>query len=123
MYVLQIISCANEAMLSWELARKRKSPRPYDEQNCDITRWVPPTSGALKCNINASFSKGLKRNGFGMCLRGHNGSFVQTKSMWINQNLPVHAGEAMGLLFALQWVTDLDNNVLSTVTVKWSLMN
>lgn len=63
---------------------------------------------ATRDQIDAqTFYESLRRTGFGFCLRDHDGNFIQAKTMLVNQLLPVQVGEAMGLLYALEWVAEV----------------
>lgn len=84
-----------------------------------LVRWSPPPFGALKSNINAAFFKDINLYGFGMCIRDHEGNFVQAKTMWIDSNLEGKVGEAMGLMYAIRWIIELGfNNVQFEVNSK-----
>jgi ribonuclease HI len=71
------------------------------------TVWQRPRQGRLKCNIDASFSDSLNRTGIGMCLRDSDGTFVLAKTFNFFPKYSVPLGEAMGLLYALQWLRDM----------------
>lgn len=44
----------------------------------------------------------------GMCLRDSSGSFVKAQTFCIPQRLAVAEGEALGLLYALNWAVELN---------------
>lgn len=58
--------------------------------------WMAPIVGTLKCNVDGCFFNDDRRFGFGMCLRDHMGH-----TAWLSPKLPIHKGEALGLLHAL----------------------
>ncbi|KAK2359027.1 hypothetical protein QL285_096155 [Trifolium repens] len=71
------------------------------------TAWQRPLQGRLKCNVDASFSNSLNRTGIGMCIRDAEGTFVLAKTFNFSPRCAVPLGEAMGLLFAIQWLSDM----------------
>ncbi|KAK2398440.1 putative mitochondrial protein [Trifolium repens] len=71
------------------------------------TSWQHPLQGRLKCNVDASFSESLNSTGVGMCIRDADGTFVLAKTFNFSPRCVVPLGEAMGLLFAIQWLRDL----------------
>jgi ribonuclease HI len=71
------------------------------------TSWQHPLQGRLKCNVDASFSESLNSTGVGMCIRDADGTFVLAKTFNFSPRCAVPLGEAMGLLFAIQWLRDL----------------
>lgn len=62
-----------------------------------------PPEGVLKCNADVDIFKYHGKTGLGMCLRNHNGQFVQPCSQWMTPILLPHEGEALGLLHVVQW--------------------
>ena len=61
----------------------------------------------LKCNIDAAFSEALNRVGFGLCIRDAAGNFRKAKMMWSNPICRPEIGEALSLLYPIQWVHKL----------------
>jgi ribonuclease HI len=80
------------------------------------TVWQRPSSGRLKCNIDASFSNSLNRTGIGVCIRDDEGSFVLAKTINFSPKCSVPLGEALGLLHALQWLRDLRKDNIDFVS-------
>ncbi|CAJ2637916.1 unnamed protein product [Trifolium pratense] len=70
-------------------------------------RWRKPATGRYKCNIDASFSSHSNRVGIGICIRDDEGRSVLAKSMWLSPICNVDIGEALGLLHAIKWVSEL----------------
>ncbi|KEH25827.1 hypothetical protein MTR_6g034915 [Medicago truncatula] len=94
-------------------------------------------AGKLKCNIDAAFSEDSNRVGFallekaklvreisdgkneiphkflgrkiyvGLCIRDAAGNFRKAKMMWSNPICKPEIGEVLGLLYAIQWVHEL----------------
>ena len=73
--------------------------------------WQPPLSGRYKCNIDATFSSQHNRTGIGICVRDSEGAFVLAQAITHPCTVSVDVGKALGLHFALQWLSDmqLDN--------------
>jgi hypothetical protein len=60
--------------------------------------WNKPTSGRVKCNIDASFSSSLNRVCINICIRNEDGAYVFGKYVLFSPISDVHVGEALGLL-------------------------
>ncbi|KAK2457525.1 hypothetical protein QL285_004788 [Trifolium repens] len=71
------------------------------------TSWQRPLQGRLKCNVDASFSYSLNRTDIDMCIRDAEGTFVSAKTFNFSPRCAVPLGEAMGLLLAIQWLSDM----------------
>ncbi|KAL6549455.1 hypothetical protein OROHE_008572 [Orobanche hederae] len=69
--------------------------------------WSKPSSGSVKCNIDASFSLTDNRVGIGLCIRDHLGNFIRAKTHWFTPLTAVLMGESMGLHLAINWVREL----------------
>jgi ribonuclease HI len=80
------------------------------------TVWQRPSSGRLKCNIDASFYNSLNRTGIGVCIRDDEGSFVMAKTINFCPKCSVPLGEALGLLHALRWLRDLRKDNIDFVS-------
>ncbi|GAU50345.1 hypothetical protein TSUD_409300 [Trifolium subterraneum] len=72
------------------------------------SRWKKPSSGRMKCNIDASFSSLNNRVGIGVCIRDEFGAYVLAKYEQFTPLCDVRIGEAFGLLSALNWVHELN---------------
>lgn len=70
-------------------------------------RWQRLQQGGLKCNVDASFSQAWNRTGIGMCVRDDDGAFVLAKTMNFSPLCPVSVGKALGLFYALEWLSDM----------------
>jgi len=46
-------------------------------------KWVKPSSGRFKCNVDGSFSQALNPVGIGVCIRDDEGCFVLAKTKWM----------------------------------------
>jgi hypothetical protein len=55
--------------------------------------------GALKCNVDASFSTSTNSLSIGMCIRDEEEHFVRPKTLWLTPVCPVDVGEALGLYY------------------------
>jgi len=72
-------------------------------------RWKKPQQGRLKFNVDAAFSEALNCVGFGVCIRDAAGNFIRAKTMWSNPVCSSDVGEALGLLYAIQWMHELQH--------------
>ena len=61
----------------------------------------------MKCNVDASFSDVLNRTCIGLCIRDEDGVFILTKSIPVSFLHSVNVGEALGLYYALEWLSDM----------------
>ncbi|KAK2456658.1 hypothetical protein QL285_004006 [Trifolium repens] len=77
------------------------------QQTGNAARWMKPSQGRYKCNVDASFSSRLNRVGIGMCIRDDQGRFVIAKTVWKSPIINVDLGEAIRLLSAIKWVHKL----------------
>ncbi|XP_058776277.1 uncharacterized protein LOC131650592 [Vicia villosa] len=68
-------------------------------------RWLKPSRGRLKCNIDASFFH--NKVGIGACIRDDTGQFIVARTEWFSPCTDVAIGEALGLLKTLNWVHEL----------------
>jgi len=69
--------------------------------------WQHAQQGRLKCNIDASFSQEWNGTGIGICVRDDDGATVLAKSMSFSPLCHVFVGEALGLFYALDWLSDI----------------
>jgi len=70
-------------------------------------RWKRPQQGIVKCNIYSSFSQTLNRTCIGMCVREDGGTFVLVKTVSFSLICLVFVGEALGLYYTLEWLSDM----------------
>jgi ribonuclease HI len=70
-------------------------------------RWKKPQQGRLKCNVDAAFSEALNCVGFGIYIHDVAGNFIKAKTMWSNPVCSSDVGEALGLLYAIKWMHEL----------------
>jgi len=75
-------------------------------------KWQPPVAGRYKYNIDAAFSSHVNQTGIGICLRDAEGTFVLAKTMTYPCNVQVDVGEVLGLQTALQWLTDMQIDIV-----------
>jgi len=63
--------------------------------------------GRVKCNVDASFSANMNITGIRMCIRDEEGTFVLAKCIPLSILHTVNVGEALGLYYALEWLSDM----------------
>lgn len=66
--------------------------------------WRKPTTGCFKCNFDASFSTSMNCVGFRMCIHDDKGWYVLAQTFWTNPIRSTNIGEALSLLYAIQFV-------------------
>ncbi|XVF86289.1 hypothetical protein PTKIN_Ptkin18bG0027800 [Pterospermum kingtungense] len=69
--------------------------------------WHYPPVGYFKCNIDASVRHGMVAIGLGLILRDIKGGVFAVKKIPCVGRLEVKEAEALGLLYALRWASDL----------------
>jgi len=92
----------------WKSAKLVQETSPNRQQQDRRVKWVKPSVGRFKCNIDASFSESLNMVGIGMCIRDENDIFVLAKQEYFSPICEVHIEEALRLLSALDWVHELN---------------
>jgi len=75
-------------------------------------KWIKPSPGRFKCNVDASFAQARNQVGIGVRIRDDEGRYVLAKTEWMSLILDLDLGEVLGLLSAMYWIRDLH---LSTV--------
>lgn len=70
-------------------------------------QWQKPSAGRVKCNVDGAWFDQQSQCGLGICIRDHEGHFLKEKSAWFDGYLKPQEIEAMGLLEALRWLTQL----------------
>jgi hypothetical protein len=94
-------------MSDWSAAQIKHSRQHQQQQTGNAARWMKPSQGRYKCNVDAYFSSRLNRVGIRMCIRNDQGRFVIAKTVWTSSIMNVDTGEAIRLLSAIKWVHDL----------------
>lgn len=81
--------------------------------------WKKPSFGYLKCNVDATIFNQDQQFGNGMCIRDHNGQFIQAKTWFQGVSDPTIA-EACGLYQAMEWLKEsYNNNIISELDNKF----
>ncbi|XP_045822393.1 uncharacterized protein LOC123915300 [Trifolium pratense] len=102
-----VFSRANITLHDWRVVHTART----GVKNLQVrheSRWKKPSSGRMKCNIDASFSSLNNRVGIGVCIRDEFGAYVLAKYEQFTPLCDVRFGEALGLLSALNWVHELN---------------
>ena len=99
---------AKALLQDWKSATFIRGASSTHQQPERISKWVKPSPGRFKCNVDASFSEISNMVGIGMCIMDENGTFVLTKQECFSPICEVHIGEALELLSALDWVHNLN---------------
>ena len=92
---------AKTMLQDWRSAKLIRGALSTHQQPARNVKWVKPSLGRFKCNVDASFSKVSNMVGIGMCIRDENGAFVPAKQVCFSPICEVHVGEILGLLSAL----------------------
>jgi len=93
---------------SWKNAQETIIRSLPVNSHSDISRWSKPSVGRFKCNVDAYFFVSLNKVGFGACIRDAEGNYVIGRTDCLTPLLDVEMGEAIGLLYAMHWVKDLN---------------
>lgn len=67
---------------------KRSKPCMEGQQSAP-RKWCPPSSGMLKCNLDAAFRNDENLTGLGMCVKDKKGSFIVARSERFSPSLRV----------------------------------
>lgn len=79
----------------------------------DVSRWNPPESGWLKCNVDVALFKEDKKVGFGLILRDNRTNFVAAKGGLLNCFFDPGIAEAYACREAIKWILTKDfSNVI-----------
>ncbi|CAJ2642321.1 unnamed protein product [Trifolium pratense] len=92
---------ARQLWEEWALVQRMKQGRQTEQQQHQL-RWQKPSTGWLKCNVDAGFHKNLNKTSTGWCLRDHLGRFVLAETTWMDGSCSVIEGESIALLEALK---------------------
>ncbi|KEH42714.1 hypothetical protein MTR_1g074090 [Medicago truncatula] len=112
-YLIHLISRYKALGISFGSSRFPKDACKICNTSCAQPRqvgnvkWIKPTEGIFKCNIDASFSHLYNRLGIRVCIRDDVGTFVLAKTEWFTPVCDVHVGETFGLLSALELIHQL----------------
>jgi len=88
---------AGSLLTSWKNAQTIRHLTPRHSITQSDMKWLKPSPGRFKCNVDASFSHAQNRVGIGMCIRDDECHFVPAKTEWMTPLLDVDLGEALGL--------------------------
>ncbi|PNY11846.1 cytochrome p450 [Trifolium pratense] len=90
-------------LTDWQEAQEgyKKSIILQQQQQPTGLRWIKPSVGCYKSNIDASFSTSLNKVGINTCIIDVHGSSVLVKTKWIAHLHNMEVSEAQGrcLLF------------------------
>lgn len=97
----------------------------------DGHRWVPPETGQLKLNVDASIVEGQSTFAVGMILRNHYDQYIAGRTMRFVGSVSVLEAEIIGITEALLWsqqVTDgmvsvESDSLLGVTTINRSQLN
>jgi ribonuclease HI len=101
------IQLARDFLHQWCSARHHDSNTTTQSIN-KYTRWQPPVTGTVKCNIDAALFNDQHKFGVGMCIRNNQGRFVKAKTMWFDGNPPPKEAEACALKEGISWLGELE---------------
>lgn len=71
-------------------------------------KWMKPTQGTVKCNVDASVLKEPSRMGFGGLIRGATGNFIAAIQGSYSGNFSPLIAEAVGIREVLSWIKSGD---------------
>ncbi|XP_074351779.1 uncharacterized protein LOC141690922 [Apium graveolens] len=107
---------SSNSLLEWRNAKKKRSAMqvvsiPRTEHV--IQKWLPPPTGSVKLNVDASISVGANDFSTGMLIRDHEGNFLLGRVACISGAGSVLEAEITALYEGLCWIKSLPyQNVL-----------
>ncbi|XP_006596580.1 uncharacterized protein [Glycine max] len=113
------IQQAFQHLEEWKDARQQQSQSHVMQILDNQCEWKKPSFGYLKCNVDATIFNQDQQFGNGMCIRDHNGQFIQAKTWFQGVSDPTIA-EACGLYQAMEWLKEsYNNNIISELDNKF----
>ncbi|RZB66842.1 hypothetical protein D0Y65_037312 [Glycine soja] len=113
------IQQAFQHLEEWKDARQQQSQSHVMQILDNQCEWKKPSFGYLKCNVDAIIFNQDQQFGNGMCIRDHNGQFIQAKTWFQGVSDPTIA-EACGLYQAMEWLKEsYNNNIISELDNKF----
>ena len=106
----------------WQEAQKMKGVNTGGGHNLSSRlplRWVAPTQGRLKVNVEASVIEGGSSFSLGMIARDHNRDCCRARTMCCEGVVSVFEAEAKGVLEAMKWAAEA---AISNVTFETDSM-
>lgn len=70
-------------------------------------KWQKPSSGTLKCNVDAAIFSQEGQYGIRMCIRNHIDTVIRSKTMFFSGVPHPQEAEAVGLKQAICWLGEL----------------
>nr|GMD81077.1 uncharacterized protein LOC109164833 [Ipomoea batatas] len=100
-----IVEKAKAHLTEWTTVQEKDDFMP-SQQNDFTTRWMKPSSGRLKLNVDAAVDHTRGRMGFGWVLRNEHGDFIAAVSLPWPGMYSVKEAEAIAVREALSWLKD-----------------
>ena len=88
----------------WTAAQQKKEPGRSGGHCQKETRWKLPSSGYVKCNVDAAIFLDMKAFGVGMVLRDDSGRIIDCNMRRLQGWCQPQEAEAIGIIEALSWL-------------------
>lgn len=72
-----IVRQAKESLMQWKMAQRSQVKNANGSRNREVVKWVKPSQGTLKCNVDASVFQEDGYCSFGFLIRDANGVCVK----------------------------------------------
>jgi hypothetical protein len=101
--VVETVRRSRENLHDWRQAHGCATVNARIEENSELLSWSKPTTGSLKCNIDAACYSEQNIYCVGACLRDENGRFVKAFAKRFEGKPEIYEAEAIGLLESLKY--------------------
>ncbi|CAN0886231.1 Putative ribonuclease H protein At1g65750 [Linum grandiflorum] len=103
-----VLQGSNQYLQDWKAAQARLPPNQTITAPPLCPKWHPPPTGYLKCNVDVATFATHHKTGWGMAIRDDLGHILHYRMSLRDGDIPVNDGEAIAMLDAIHWLTDLD---------------
>ncbi|KAH9752805.1 putative non-LTR reverse transcriptase [Citrus sinensis] len=105
--VQNVVNSAGQNPFLWQQARKSVFvPPSLDSAAHGSVRWLKPSIGWVKCNVDAAIDNSRGLISFGAVLRSAGGDFIAAKSDILPGSFEAREAEAFGVKEALSWLKE-----------------
>ncbi|KAH9763510.1 reverse transcriptase domain-containing protein [Citrus sinensis] len=105
--VQNVVNSAGQNLFLWQQARKSVFvPSSLDSAAHGFVRWLKPSIGWVKCNVDAAIDNSRGLISFGAVIHSAGGDFIAAKSDILPGSFEAREAEAFGVKEALSWLKE-----------------